>query len=102
MKEYYGVTMEWRSDIYSIRLSRVSLPRPGPPGVDIAGVVTCSLSIKPPPSESPYWEDDRVFVGEHTGMEEAFMYVCMYVSMDGWMDEWMDGWMDESIDRLID
>ena len=59
MKEYYGVTMEWRSDIYSIRVSRVSLPRPGPPGVDIAGVVTCSLSINPP-SDSPYWEDDRV------------------------------------------
>ena len=54
-------TMEWRSDIYSIRLSRVSLPRPGPPGVDIAGVVTCSLSINRPPSESPYWEDDCVF-----------------------------------------
>ena len=61
MKEYYGVTMEWRSDIYSIRLSRVSLPRPGPPGVDIAGVVTCSLSINRPPSDSPYWEDDCVF-----------------------------------------
>ena len=61
VKEYYGVTMEWRSDIYSKRLSRVSLPRPGPPGVDIAGVVTCSLSINRPPSDSPYWEDDCVF-----------------------------------------
>ena len=64
--------MEWRSEIYSIRLSRVSLPRPGPPGVDIAGVVTCSLSINPPPSDCPYWEDDRVFVSEHTAMAEAF------------------------------
>ena len=64
--------MEWRSDIYSIRLSRVSLPRPGPPGVDIAGVVTCSLSINPPPSDSPYWEDDRGFVSEYTVMAEAF------------------------------
>ena len=72
MKEYYGVTMEWRSDIYSIRLSRVSLPRPGPPGVDMSGVVTCSLSINPPPSDCPYWEDDRGFVSEHTAMAEAF------------------------------
>ena len=40
--------------------------------VDMSGVVTCSLSINPPPSDCPYWEDDRVFVSEHTAMAEAF------------------------------